>query len=295
MIQFNVKKLIYYFYISIELIFKIFNLIPGLNLRYLDLSGRIDSNISLGICSKLENPKKIKLSDIKNKKMRISLFLSGIFKKWNIYYIRTNGDNHGVNNYKRDVIFLTKDILTETNMLYRYRVNDNLLNNKYNYSSDYLSNLGYEDNEFYKFEPQVFIICALHTIVHDLKEVERKRKYEIEKNKELEDEVKKRIKNKMLFRSCRMKYINNDYPIFHKVVENDRLDLANDILNSIEDNKRKQEIVTYKVNNSGDYVTPNGKLPIDFVKSDEMKNLINCWTDLELYERYLKIMKIKKR
>lgn len=281
------------------LISKIFRYIPSLNFQYLVLSARIDTGKSLG-GDKLEDiPKKLKLKDIKNRKMRYSLFLSGIFKKWNIYYMRNMGEmkTYNTQDNKRDVIYITKDTLNENDIIHGERFSDWKINHNYEgkKSKKFFRSINLEYDEFYKIEPQLYVICAVYSFRHNKMRTERDIKYKKDCYKDLTKKVKKSISDDNLFSSYQVKGFFNRTILFHNVIKSDRIDLAKLMLNACYDIEEKQKLVTYKVDSDGHQTKYSGTSPIDLVKSDEMKELILKWTDLEQFERVQKILKIKER
>ena len=62
------------------------------------------------------------------------------------------------------------------------------------------------------------------------------------------------------------------------------------ILDSAEDDEERSKLVNYKTWKYDSLF----KKPIQYAKSDEMKALLSKWEDLSKYDRYRKIMKIKK-
>lgn len=280
------------------LLSKIFRYIPSLNFSYLVLSARIDTGKSLGGEKRKHVPIKLKLSDVKNRKMRYSLFLSGIFKKWNIYYIRNIGEMKTCNiqDNKRDVIYITKDILTENDIIHGERFSDWKINHNYEgkKSKKFFRSINLEYDEFYKIEPQIYVISALDSFRHKEMRIERDIKYKKDCYKDLTKKVKKSISDDNLFGSYQVKGYFNRTILFHNVIRSNRIDLAKLMLNSCYDIQEKQKLVIYKVDSDGHQTKYSGTSPIDIVVSDEMKELILKWTDLEQFERVQKIMKIKK-
>lgn len=294
------RKFITYLYLPLVLIdfllSKIFRFIPCLNLKYNILSARIDLDNSISEDRNKHIPVKLKLKDIKNKKVRYSLFLTGLFKKWNVYYMYNIGvRDFNISDNNRDVIYITKDIIKENDIIHGERLSEWKINKKYSdkNSKRFFRSINLKHGEFYKIEPQMYIISAVDTFRHVEMKYERTIRYEKKKYNELTKYVKKSIKDDDLFHRFNMVGNFNRYPIFHVVVQNDRIDLANLLLNACYDLEEKQRLVTFEVEQES--YTKQFVKPIDLVKSDEMKELIEKWTDIEKFERYQKIMKIKKR
>lgn len=276
----------------------IFRYIPSLNFQYLKLSARIDIGSSLGSNKLKYIPIKLKLKDIKNRKVRYSLFLSGIFKKWNIYHMYNIGvRTFNIQDNNRDVIYITKDIIKENDIVYGERLSDWKVNKNYEgkKSKRFFRSVNLESDEFYKIEPQMYVISAVETFRHTEMKIERDKKYKINCYNDMTKKVKKCIKDDNLFCRSSIKGDYTSYPIFHKVVKGDRIDLAKLMLNSCYDLEEKNKLVTYGVYSDGWETTLKPTYPINLVKSDEMKELIKKWSDIEKIKRTEKILKIKRR
>ncbi|MFW6311263.1 MAG: hypothetical protein ACOC1K_03405 [Nanoarchaeota archaeon] len=261
-----------------KLFSKLVNYIPFINFTYKIRAGKIDSNLSLSPSTLNHDPVKMDLAEIKNKKLRKSLKLSGIFNNWNVYYIRNRGEmKSNISDNNRDVIYLSKDELKKGDTYYGERLSDTLLNNNYssNKKRKFLKKNGLSTDEFYKLEPQMFVIAAVHSNEHDEMKKEREVRYERNNKKSLEKAVKKAIKYDNLFTTGSVKGDWSRYPIFHKVVSVDRIDLAQKLLDAAFDDDERKELVSYSENPFGDNMYT--KKPIELAKSDEMKSLINKW------------------
>lgn len=262
-----------------KLLSKIMNYIPFLNFKYDELAANIDKDKSLSPQTLKNEPVKLELSDIKNDKLRKSLKLSGILNHWNIYYIRNRGEmKSNISDNNRDVIYLTKDELKKDDRYYGERISDSDLDKNYstNKRRRFLRGNGLETDEFYKVEPQMFVIAAAHSKEHDEMKKEREIRYEKKNKRSLEKAVDKAIKYDNLFTTGGVSGDWTRYPIFHKVVSADRIDLAKKLLDAAIDDKERRELVTYSDNPFGDNMYT--KKPIELAKSDEMKDLINKWS-----------------
>jgi len=293
------RRIKVYLYIPIalfELTFsKIFNLVPYLNFKYDVLAAKLDTDRSLPQDTKTKDDwVELNVKDIKNKKLRYSLYLSGIFKKWYVYYTR----NIGVRDYNksdnnRDVIYISKEKLNISEGIYiGERISETDLNKKYNTNklSKYLKRLNLKYDEFYKIEPQMYAIAALRTERHEIMQKERNIIYAKKKDKSLEKVVNKMIKDENLFSHSSTYGDYSDLPVFHKLVKANRIDLVKKVLLNAEDDDERCNLVNYKA--SREYVQDSK--PMDCAKTDEMKKLLEKWMDLTKYDRYRKIMKIKK-
>lgn len=292
----KIKTWLYIPFGLLDIVFsKLFNLIPHLTFKYNVLAAIIDTDKSLPQETKTkEEWVELKIMDITNKKLRYSLYLSGIFKKWYIYKTR----NIGVRDYNRsdnnrDVIYISKDKINITEgVYYGERLSDYNLNEFYTDKKliKYLKKINLKYDEFYKIEPQMYAIAALRTELHEFQRKERKIIYKKKMDHALDIKVKEMIKKEDLFKFGYVYGNNSDIPIFHKVVDADRIDLVQKILNSAEDDEEREALVNFEASREYGY----SRKPLNFAKSDDMKKLLNKWMDLEKYDRYRKIMKIKK-
>lgn len=292
------RKLKWWFSIPILLFEKflsLFGYIPHLWIKYTDLSANIDTGKSFDFAQKPKGELKyVNLFYIKNKKMRISLLLSGIFKRWYIYKSR-KFDERGDMDSKREIIYLTKDKNLTNDIKSHYdRLSDYLLNNKYKHTkiTKYLKSINLEKTDFYKIEPQIFVIIAAETNKHETIKKERDILYKHKKARSLEKIVKKMIKNHDLFSNEKIYGVWDSKPIIHTIAEQDRIDLMKRLLDSADDDEERCKLVNYRTW-KGEYNL--FKKPIEYAKSEEMKVLLSKWEDLSKYDRYRKIMKIKRK
>lgn len=291
------RKLKFWFLIPILLLEKLLSLfgyIPHLWVKYADISANIDTGKSFDFGQKPKSElKRVNLFYIKNRKLRISLLLSGIFKRWYIYKSRKFDERCDMDS-NREIIYLTKDKNLKNDIKSQYdRLSDYLLNSNYKTKNitRYLKRINLEKTDFYKIEPQIFVIVAEETNKHETLKKERNKLYEYKKIRSLEKTVKKMIKYHNLFSNEKVYGVWDDKPVIHTIAQQDRIDLMKRILNSADDDEERSKLVNYRTW-KGEYNL--FKKPIDYAKSEEMKTLLKKWEDLSKYDRYRKIMKIKK-
>jgi hypothetical protein len=287
---------------------KILNYIPRLNLRYDELAAKIDlgKGLSHNTIPEDSQMKKLTIDDIKNEKMKKSLMLSGIFKSWNIYYMRTidpeKKSNRNGSDTNRDVIYITKDELSPGDQFTGERISEFEFKKEYdNLNKKSLKKLGIEFNEFYKIMPQMFILAAKITEEHDEMEKERKLSYKNKIQKELEKLVNKTIKEEKF--TSRSKSISGHWdnsPVFYKVVKEDRVDLAEKLIDAAKKEGEAEEMVDLLIDYDCWFVdkkykgNPQYKSPIDYVKSEEMRKLIMDTLEPGSYEKWKQEKEFKK-
>lgn len=270
-----------------RLLSKILNYVPLLNLKYDQLAAKIDLGKGL-YPEKIKNePEKLTLNDIKNDKMRKSLELSGIFDKWNVYYMRTIEPDRkfNVSDNNRDVIYITKDELKKGDTFYGERISESRFS-KYDTKKmkRTLRDTGAE--KYADLEPQMFIVAAKHTEEHDKMRKERDNRYTNKKDKDLEKLVSDEIKRDNFIgrtRSITGQW-NND-PLVYKIIYADRVDLMQKLIDACEELDGKEgveELLKQAIDNKGwskDYDKYGSfndiRTPLKSAKSDEMKDLIN--------------------
>lgn len=253
--------------ILLDLLFsKIFNYIPKLNLIYKEHAAKIDLHKSI-ICNKLNtnNFKPIKISDITNKKLRRSLRLT--FRKWYVYQLdKKPQQNFNVSDSNRYRIYISRDKLTKKDYISGERISDFYLSKNYNRKRKrlYLKFKGIKNNEFYKLEPQLYVICAKKSHRHDKLKEKSKIRIERKKNKKLTKQVKKAIKNDDLY--SRISSLDSQTPL-NLAVENNRYDLIEKILKYAEKIGEKEQIINY----SYYWDDPNdAKKPLEMVQNKAM-------------------------
>lgn len=289
----TIKMWMYIPVLLLEKFLSLFGYISHLCFNYDDISANIDTGMNYYFPKKPKNEiTRIKLSYIKNKKIRYSLFLSGIFKRWYIYKSFKFGERADID-ANREIIYITKDKdLTCNSLCHYYRIPTYKINKKYNHTKirNYLKKINLTITEFYKIEPQIFIITAAHNIKHDKIKEERDKIYKYKINNSMEKIVKKMIKKNNLFSNEKIYGVFDDKPVIHNIVEYNRIDLVKKILDSAKDDEERSKLVNYRTW-KGEFNL--FKKPIEFAKSDEMKKILSKWEDLSKYDRYRKIIKIK--
>jgi len=234
-----------------RLLSKILNYVPQLNFQYDQLAAKIDLGKGLSP-EKIQNePEKLSLSDIKNKKMKNSLKASGIFDKWNVYYMRTIDPDRkfNVNDNSRDVIYISKDELKKGDTYYGERISESRFSkHDTRKMRKTLRKTGAE--KYADLEPQMFVVVAKHSEEHDKMKGERDERYTAKEKKELEKLVDKCIKDEDL--TGYSKSIAGDWsrdPVLAKVVRADRIDLAEKLINACFD---YQEVINMIEEEYGD-------------------------------------------
>ena len=137
---------------------KILNYIPKLNFLYNSMAAKIDTGTSFnsGYGTKIDSDiQEIKLSDIKDEKVKKSLILSGLLKNWKIYKLDRKSYDGKI------PIYLSKDELKKGDAVHGERLSTN------------------EDNvEFY-------VVAAKHTDEHEEMGKERSDRYSNKKIKNI--------------------------------------------------------------------------------------------------------------
>lgn len=234
--------------ILIEILLKkLVNFIPRLSFMYDELSASVDLGKSLSPNIIEFDPQKLTLNDIKNKSLRNSLKVSGIFDNWNVYYVRRSIDLSNSPRVEKDVLYITKDELHKGDTYYGERIS---------IDSD----------------TQMYAVVAVHSEEHDEMKKERDSRYDKKKKKELEKEVKKCLKKNEFSRTSSFAGEWNHDPILFKIVRANRIDLFNKVIAAMKD--RAKEYVLMKIDNEGWQTKYGGKTLLDIVKTDEMKRAI---------------------
>lgn len=221
-----------------RLLNKIVGFVPQLNFKYDELSAKIDTGIGIGPAIILESePQKLKLSDIKNTKMKNTLKATGLFKSWNVYLLYNIGERKfNIDDNNRDVIYITKDELKKGDAVYAERVSDNKYNNKDWKDKRKRKDMRRNGVQYSDLEPQMFVVTAIETDEHEKMSVERKERYNKKQTKDLEKLVNNCIKNDDILGYS--KSIAGDWsrdPVIAKVVRADRIDLAEKLINGCYD------------------------------------------------------------
>jgi hypothetical protein len=276
-------KLKFYIYIPFLLLEKLISLIfgfiyiPFLNFKYGILSMNIDNGRSLSYHEKFKNNKlrRLRLNDVDNFKLRFTLFVTGLFKKWYVYTV-SYYENKPL--YKdrtnRQVVYLSKKPLKE-NGLYVYEcISKTDLNKKYKNLNRYLKLKGYKGaEEFYKIEPQYYVILGEKPKNYEsLMEKSRKRFNKKERKVDTK-KIMKCIKNDRLFTS-----ISNweDKTPLEYCVEKVRYDLIEKILKYTKKVNEDIKVLNYLYERTGEYHFAERTKPIYYAKDDKMfKYLLN--------------------
>jgi hypothetical protein len=255
----------------------VFDYIPQLNFKYKEQAGRLDSGAGLTFhelhtkSDRFGNPmfKKLKIKDITNRKLRRSLRLSTIFRKWNIYQLdQSENRNCNVSDDKRYRIYITKDILEFDSLVTGERISDFKLSKNYSRKKErlYLKSKGVTSKEFYKLEPQLYVICALKSKRHEKQSEKRKIKYAKDKYNKLTKQVKKAIKDDRLY--SRVGSWDDQTPL-NLAIQNDRYDLIEKILKYTGKIDEVDKVLNYVHRDWDDY--PKEYKPLDMAKTDKMK------------------------
>ena len=247
---------------------KLINFVPRIGLKYDELSANIDFDKSLSTDTIKDDIQKLTIDDIKNDNLRITLKATGIFDEWNVYYMNRQYQN-------RDAIYITKDELKKGDKYHGERISDHDIDDKYSSKKQrrYFKEKGVKDIS--ELEPQFYVVAALHTDKHDKMKEERDERYKMKKERSLEKLVNKCIKNDDLIGRTLSTYGDWSYiPVIHKVVKQDRTDLVQKIINACLDENDVKKVLNQKIDHEGWKDDRIGKLPIDFAKSDEMKELL---------------------
>lgn len=278
----RVRELLTYLYIPYGLLSRIFlkcfNCLDCIHSRYLIDSGKIEIDQHFEFHALKYNPIKLNIKDVKNKKVRRTLYLSQIFKHWNIYYIKTldNKMHHSDNN--RDLIYITKDVISIDDVISYYRINDYYIDKKYK---------SYIDDELYKIEPQTYAICTKKSYLHELAQNERKNIRNNKMNNHLNKLTKIALIKKDYFEKVKVCGTYKTQPLFFHLVEQDKYVLIKHIFNTLT-NEEKEELINKK--NYNDYKYINS---LDIVKKNtETSKLLDKYKDLSIYDRYFKLKKI---
>ena len=255
--------------ILLELLLKkLVNFVPRIGLRYDELSAKIDFDKSLSPNTIKDDIQKLTINDIKNDNLRRTLKTKGIFDKWNVYYMNRQHQN-------RDAIYITKDELKKGDKYYGERISDHDIDDKYSSKKQrrYFKEKGVKNIS--ELEPQFYVVAAVHSDNHDKMNIERKERYKKKKERSLEKLVDKCIKNDDLIGRSSSTYGDWSYlPVIHKVVKEDRIDLVQKIIDACLDEDDVKKVLNQKIDHEGWQDDRNGKSPIDFAKSEEMKTLL---------------------
>jgi hypothetical protein len=264
------------------LLHKLVNFVPRILFRYNEYSARIDMDLSISTYKiDKDSLKQISLNDIKNKNLRRSLKATNIFNNWKVYYAYTTTENKtcNVDDSLRDVIYITKDKLKVGDEYSGQRISEHEIDKRYGkLRKKYLKKLNIKN--FNEIEPQMYLIVAKKTHRHDDMKKEREIRYEKKKRSALEKLVKKCIKDDdIIGRSNSITGMFNYDPVAFKVVDADRLDLMQKLIDACDD-EELQEMLTVVLDSDGwespeVYKDTNGyRTLLRIAKSEQMKELI---------------------
>lgn len=226
---------------------KILNYIPKLNFLYNSMAAKIDTGTSFnsGHGTKIDvDIQEIKLSDIKDDKVKKSLMLSGLLKNWKVYRLdRVSHDG-------KSPIYLSKDILKKGDAVHGERLSTDDKN-----------------VEFY-------VVAAKHTNEHVEMGKERSERYKSNKYNDYKSKVNKAIKTGRFMSTTSM----GDYsPLFHNLIEEKYLDLVKKCLESQKDPEKKRKMIVDKYNDGDRDNSSSGKSSIDIANRN-----INKWVATEV-------------
>lgn len=254
-----------------NIVSRIIGFVPNLKLKYDIYAARVDNDTSLSAGIIKDDPIKLTLDDIENKRVRNSLKVTNILNDWNVY---TFDRKHG----NRQPIYITKDELKKGDKFYGGRISDHEVDSKYksNKRNRLLRKKGAED--FSEIEPQFWVIAAVHTDNHDEMKKERNIRYTKNNDNKLTKLVRRVIKSGNF--GTRL----GGYPIVFKVVKEDRIDLMKEIIDGSYDEHELYEIINSLLTDDRFTILPGHRKDnrkyyddmtlMDFVKSDEMRKLI---------------------
>lgn len=254
---------------------KLLNYVPKLNFLYDSMAAKIDTGTSFNSGNGNEincNIEEIKLQDIKDKKIRRSLKLSGLLKNWHIYKLDR------VSNDGNTPIYISKDILHKGDMVHGQRLPD-ISNYKKNWNgvpSD-------TTTEFY-------VVAAKHSIEHDIMKGERSEQYEKKKYKEFKEKVDKAIKYHKYFMG---RTSGGDFtPLFHNLIKNNYVDLVKQCLDTETNPEKKRGMIVYKYDSDGNLSRGNhsSKSSMDLVPAsigEKLRYDVQQLLQKTLYELWL--------
>ena len=175
---------------------KVFNTYIKISTKYKVISGKYYTGKGFSFETKFKCKRKLKIKDIKNKKLRYSLYLTSLFKPWHIYLMNEGKDTTTDLN-KRESIYISRDKLETDEQYIGERIHENDLNklfkNKYRKTRRRKYNV-HNSSEYYKIESQFYVVIVKFTdLQRELKKY-AKNKYEYDKQKELKNAVNKAIK-----------------------------------------------------------------------------------------------------
>lgn len=276
------KAILFYLHIPIillDLLFSwIFRYIPKLNLIYKINASIVDTDRSLSYHTLQKQVdewgkpifKQIKFKDISNKKLKYSLILT--FKRWYVYDLGVYNTTSNSTDENRRRIYISRDKLTAESFIEGERISEWLLSK--NYSSKklrlHLKSKGLDYDEFYKLEPQFYVICAKKSKHYDKMRSQRDKRYSKKKHKKLTKQVKKAIKNDRLYR--RVSSWDDQTPL-NLAVEANRYDLIEKILKFADKINERKKVLNYGHTADWDDYSKI-TYPLDMAKNEEMEKYL---------------------
>ena len=228
---------------------KILKYIPRLNFEYDKLAANVDVDNNYGPGTRIGEFEEIKLSDIKDNKIKNSLRVSGLFNGWHIYKLsRLSHDN-------KTPIYISKDKLTEEDLIYGERI--------------------YRDSE-----TEFYVIAAKKTKKHDSIKTERDNRYKKKQYDRYKGLVIDIEKGK---RTLDDRTSMGDFTIiFHTLIKNNLTDLVDRAIKTSKDDKELRKILIDKYDNGYQSSIPVSSLELAKDKPEILEILNNTLYDLWL-------------
>jgi len=253
---------------------KLIDWVPRIGIEYDKYAAKIDTGLALNSSTLKDEPIKLKLSDIKNEKMRKTLTKMNFFSNWNVYsFDRENHDG-------RKPIYITKDEIKKGDKYFGGRISDRNIDKNYN-NRRYLKKIGKTGTELL---PEFYVVVALETDEHSKMKSERDIRYNKKKKQKLEKEVDKFIKEDMINSRSNIRWSTK--PLIYHVVEADRVDLVQKMIDAtIKLGDDPKEMIDIIIDSDGWETpikykgSPDYKTVLSFAKSEEMKKLLNKYID----------------
>lgn len=272
------KKIKFLLYIPLFLVEYLLGKVSGyvscLNMNHLIMSAKIDNDKHISKYKLHKFKEERSTSYIANKNLRRTIDFLNLFsiRDWQVFSIYDKTDEG------REVIYLTKEKIKLDDLICGERISDFKLSKKY--SSRNIKRTLRKNNvkDISELEPQIYVVVSRVNKEHDIMDEQRMIRYAKNKINEFNKRVNKAIKNDNVTGRWSM----GDFtPVFHKCVLEDRIDLVNKMINSSIDDMDRLYIVNYEADDdTADMClgVKKGDIPIDLVKSDEMRNLLNKYT-----------------
>jgi hypothetical protein len=268
------EKLKFYVYVPFLLVEKLISLIfgfiyiPFLNFRYGILAMSINSERSISYSNRFKDKelKRIHLKDIKNKKMKFSLFITGLFKKWYIYEKYDTNPVYDEDKHRK-CVYLSKEEINQDSLVDYDRISSNELSKKYKHLRKYLKLKGLEKSDFYKIEPQYFVLIGKKPKDYELKRSKISNSYNKKVYKQDTEKIKKCIKNDNI-----NNWISNweDKTPLEYAVDKNRYDLVDKIVKYSDKLNERNEVLNYQYHRNGEYHYGQITKPIYYTQNKEM-------------------------